>query len=240
MKQLVVSWQTDKCWYPIGKVDYNKQSFRFFYLKGAQSAFEECHFQPLIAFPDFNHVYESVEIFPWLDNRILSHKRPEFKRYLQWLQLDFENADEFAILAKSGGRRATDTFELFAIPTLSTNSCFQMEFFLTGISALSKASKKRIAQLHLDEPLFLRQDCQNAADEMAFKTQDQILVGFCPKYFSSLLSESIHHKREAVIAKVQKVNPVPAPMEFRLLCQVEVQLPKGKNPFSKEIYEPII
>lgn len=238
MKQLVVGWQDEKRWYPIGKVERDDKYFSFAYTKGAQVAADECHFQPLLSFPDFKRIYKSAEMFPWLRHRLLSNKRPEFKRYLQWLQIDSNQSDEFSILAKSGGRRATDAFELFAIPALSTSGWSQIEFFLRGIQSISTASRQRIAQLQVNEPLFLMQDY--AADECVLRTQDQFLLGFCPKYLSSLLVSVIRHSPEEVIAKVQKVNQAPTPMEFRLLCHVDLRLPNGDNPFNQEVYKSLV
>jgi len=84
--------------------------FEFRYLRGAET---DPDFRPFIGFPDLHRLYRSTEQFPFFENRLMSRGRADYSAYLGSLGLA-HNADPFEVLARSGGRRATDTVEVVA------------------------------------------------------------------------------------------------------------------------------
>jgi hypothetical protein len=54
----------------------------FRYTQGALKAEREQGFRPLVAFPDFDTVFRSNQLFPLFQNRVLNAKRPGFADYL--------------------------------------------------------------------------------------------------------------------------------------------------------------
>ena len=96
MKSLFLAWQapTDsarsRAWFPVGRLDAEPEShhYRFRYTRGALSAQKAVGFTPLLAFPEFNTAYESEDLFPLFQNRVLSPKRTDFQEYIQWLDLN--------------------------------------------------------------------------------------------------------------------------------------------------------
>ncbi|MES1147335.1 MAG: DNA-binding protein, partial [bacterium] len=69
MKTLFLAWQApadaahSRAWFPVGRLDAEPEHYRFQYIGGAKRAHDVVGFEPLLAFPDFNKVYESVELF---------------------------------------------------------------------------------------------------------------------------------------------------------------------------------
>lgn len=144
MKTLFLAWQDarpdggarpgSRAWFPIGRLESEPGQgwFRFLYTKGVLEAQAKAGFQPLDAFPQFEKVYESGELFPLFQNRLISPKREDYAEYLERLALSPEERDPFAILAVSGGGRQTDNLEVFPKSVLTGMEGLPVGFSCTG------------------------------------------------------------------------------------------------------------
>jgi len=118
MNSLFPAWQDagpSRAWFPIGRLDadLDRQHFTFGYTRGAERAARDAGLRPLESFPDFRRIYESSRLFPLFRHRVLESNRPDFKEYVEQLDLDPQYADPIAILAVSGGTRQTDNVHVF-------------------------------------------------------------------------------------------------------------------------------
>lgn len=86
--------------------------YSFAYLKLAERL---AHFEPLPGLPDVHRRYDSDQLFPVFANRVMPRRRPDYDLFTARLDLTGD-ADPFEVLARSGGRRATDRIEVFAAP----------------------------------------------------------------------------------------------------------------------------
>lgn len=106
MKTLFLAWQAptnskrSRAWFPVGQLDAEPEAshYRFRYTQGALKAQHDVGFMPLLAFPEFERVYKSDELFPLFKNRVVSSKRTDFEEYIRWLDLDRGRADPIEIL----------------------------------------------------------------------------------------------------------------------------------------------
>lgn len=248
MKTVFLAWQdpTTRAWFPIGRLTEDGGVYQFAYLEGAQRAKEEVGFQGLSAFPDADRVYESDELFPLFANRVPRPTRPEYADFVQWLNLPADAADPVALLARSGGRRATDSLEVFPCPEPDESGDYHIHFFLHGLRHLPESSVERANRLHPGESLLLVHDFQNLRDPRALmvrtgteRDRDEHIVGYCPRY----LAMDLHCIKDVVGAnlsvRVERVNPPPAPLQLRVLCNLTAPWPAGLRPFSGELYRPI-
>ena len=159
MKSLFLAWQapTDsarsRAWFPVGRLDAEPEShhYRFRYTEGALKAQKAVGFVPLLAFPEFNTAYESDDLFPLFQNRVLSPKRTDFQEYIQWLDLERGHADPISILSVSGGERVTDNLEVFPKVTADPEGHFNVRFFLHGLRHLGENAIKRASQLKVGD-----------------------------------------------------------------------------------------
>lgn len=90
MKSLFLAWQApNRAWFPVGRLDadVDRHQYRFGYTKGAIQAEDSVGFKPLPAFPEFQRTYESSELFPLFQNRVLDPGRKDFAAYLASLDL---------------------------------------------------------------------------------------------------------------------------------------------------------
>ena len=240
MNELFLSWRSQKTykWYPIGKLLFNGK-YQFVYTKGALKANNECGFQPLENFPDFHRIFNSTELFPFFMNRILSKKRPEYKKFIDYLNI--KSDDPIAILAQSGGRRETDYFELFPQPASDENGYYHIHVFAHGLSHLPTATLDRINRLQQNDPLRLFHDFQNPhdvnaygirTDDSLYEQNDRYIVGYLPRYLTQDISD--FRKTNTLSIFVEKINP-PAPTQFRLLCRLLAKGWEGFQPFSTPV-----
>ncbi len=248
MTTLFVAWQDPKqrAWYPVGRLTGTTTRFQFVYTNGAIDAREKSNFGTLPSFDSFEKVYESDELFPLFANRVPPRSRPDYVEFAEYLNLPGDEYDPIAMLAISGGRRATDALELFPCPEPDSTGDYHIRFFAHGLRYFPDESAKRIDKLEVGEQLLLVIDFQNAFDANALllRTDNsshggRFLVGYVPRYLLpeaySILSEFRHDVRITVAC----VNPAPAPLQVRLLCNLSTRWPEGFRPFSGKEYQPI-
>jgi hypothetical protein len=242
MKVLFVSWQDpiDRHWRPVGRLSFEDNHFTFVYTKGAKTAE---NFLPFGRMNDLNGAYVSRELFPFFSNRILSKSRPEYKEYLEWLDVPIGKDDPLALLALTGGIRGTDSIMIFPCPEPTSDGKYVVHFFSQGLRYLKDQALEIVGSLQPGTQLFLMLDVQNEFDEMAIALRTDkppVFVGYAPRYFASdfrqLLSSSI---RKSVKVLVERVNG-SAPVQLRLLCSITSEWPKDFAPCSGELFEPLV
>jgi hypothetical protein len=248
MKTLFLAWQAPvhRKWLPIGRLQFDGQRFYFVYLRGVQEAREQYGFQPLASFPSLTEVYESDQLFPLFANRLPQRSRPDYDDYVEWLNLPRDEDDPIVLLSRSGGRRATDSFEVFPCPGPDENGQYHIHFFAHGLRHLPPASIERIGQLRPSESLLLMHDFQNPHDAYALvlRTNDRVegdrfFVGYCPRYLNSDAFKILTESPRAAGVAVERVNPPPAPLQLRLLCSMTGCWPEGFRPCSSAVFQPI-
>ena len=248
MKTLFLVWRNPKdnrC-LPVGRLSRVAGGFEFVYTKGAIAP----DFQPFMPFPDLNTIYVADELFPLFLNRVPPSSRPDYSQYLEWLNFPSDPNDPIALLARSGGRRATDAFEVFPCPEKDKDGLYHIHFFVHGIRHLPEPSINRILALRERERLLLAYDFQNPHDPHAIMLRthesnesfeaDRFLVGYCPRYLLGDALELISNcGPETVVVTVERLNLPPAPLQLRLLCNLTACWPEEFQPFTDEMYQPI-
>ena len=251
MKTLFLAWQdpgTARRWYPVGKLTETDGCCQFVYTQGALDA-QHAGFCPLPSFPDLHATYESTQLFPLFSNRVLSPARPDYAEFVGWLSLPKGEGNPFALLARSGGKRATDTLAVFPCPEMDAEGLYHIHLFVHGLSHMTSAAIARAETLEAGETLLVMPDIQNPTEPNALMVRtaerfpgDLSLLGYFPQYLLDDLAHLLKtsdNPREAIKVVVERVNPVPAPVQFRLLCCVSMKWPDGFRPFSSSAYQSI-
>lgn len=244
-KILFVAWYSpeSRFIYPVARLREFGDPVRFelVYIRGAMEA-EKHGFEPFLDFPDLSGVYHSQSLFPMFSNRLMPVGRPDFDDFIGRLGLDRKAADPFAVLVRSGGRRATDRLELFGFPEHDpVNGEFLYRFWARGIHHVAYA-EERIDFLKSGEPLLCALDCQNPTDPNAValrvdKPRHQIL-GFLPFYLCEEVQQMCGMEAPFQV-RVEKVNLEPAPTHQRLLCLLKTKWDRRFHPFASDRYKPL-
>lgn len=244
--RLIVAWQdaSSRRYFPVARLTrletHGETIYQFVYVRGIDEA-RKHGFKPFVAFPDPNDVYESSELFPFFTNRLVPPSRQDHKEFVESLGLDPSINCPFEVLARSGGRRATDTVEVFAIPDTGPGEEYLAYFFLShGLRHMPQFADGIAKELSPSDRLWIMHDLQNPVDRKAIllRTEDNCPVGFLPQF---LLSDTwaLLNAGEEVAVLVERVNPPPAPIQQRILCKMEARRPKGFKPFDDGRYSPV-
>jgi len=193
----------------------------------------------LHCFPEIDKRYSSESLFPIFFNRILPATRQDYADYISWLNIPSGQDEPFALLAKSGGEKATDNLQIFPCPEPSSQNRYEIQFFAHGIRHIEGASE-RVGKLMPGDLLSLAPEPDNPADALALRVlADNSCLGYCPRY----LNEDLHKLRKLVgdeiIVTAAKINPSAAPIQYRLLCQIDSPWPTGFRPFASETFEDL-
>jgi len=173
----------DGQWSPVGRLDREPDGgCRFVYTRGAKTLPD---FSPFPGMDNLDTEYLSDSLFPLFANRLLVKSRPEYEAFLTWGGFDPNNPpDPIALLGVTGGRRTTDSLELFICPQPDANGCFVSKFFLHGVRWMPTAAIERLNTLNVGEPLGLMVDIQNRYDLNAVMVRtcddmpDRFMLGY--------------------------------------------------------------
>lgn len=241
-RTLFVSWRDPDSGsiHPVGRlirrIDSEGESFSFAYLKLAEQLEG---FATLPGLPELHTRYDSDHLFPVFANRVMPRTRPEFDALAARVDLTGD-ADPFEVLARSGGRRATDRIEVFMAPERTASGDSSVLFFARGLRHLDGAMDA-VSELHSGDELTLADDPTNAHNPRAvvLRVSDGRQVGWVPDY----LVEHVHELRQLNAAEpnasVEHVNEPSVPSHMRLLCRLEAPWPEGYVPFSDGVFQTL-
>ena len=244
MTKLYLAWQSPKTrrWFPIGQLTHDGNNYDFVYTHGVEQALTEKSFMLLHSCPELDRVYTSPELFPLFSNRLMRASRPDFVDYIESLNFPEGETHPITILSRSGGKKATDNFEVFPYPETKGNGLYEIHFFVRGLRYMPKESIDSANQLQVKQDLYLMHDLKNAydPDALLLRNEQHHIFGYCPRYLTADISQILKHNSESVSVKVEKVNPAPNPMQFRILCKMTVKTEDGFDFLSGREYQPIV
>ncbi len=233
---------TNGQWAPVGRLDRTNGQYQFRYTRGAETLE---NFSPFAGMPDLHEVYTSDELLPLFANRLLARSRPEYEAHLRWCGFAASTLpDSLALLSVTEGRRATDAVEVFACPEPDADGRYVSTFFAHGLRCLPQSAKDRIDRLQAGDPLYVVHDASNAHDAdamtlIAAAVDAAIKVGFVPRYLASdirmLTARAGGNVPRVTVARVNG----DAPLQYRLLCRVQMEWPAGFRPCAGKGFEPV-
>jgi hypothetical protein len=197
-------------------------------------------FREVIGFPDRYRTYTSARLFPFFAQRVLQRDRPDFDEYVALLQLP-ATATTWELLARSGGTRKGDPYELLSEPHVAPSGRSALTFFVRGMRFLPdgpEPAAARVAALHPGESLALRDERDNVVNPGAKLVCDQsgLALGWVP----DLLLPWVHVAHPGTLrAGVAAVNSGDSPWHLRLLVSMEAVVPVGFQLFAADEWAPL-
>lgn len=240
---LFVAWRSPRTRgiHPVARLLQREQApgWELAYIEGARTA--AAHgFVPFIEFPDLGRVYESEELFPLFQNRLMPSKRLDYPAFLARLALPATTEAPIPILSRSGGRRETDKLEVFGFPSFDpAGARYVYLFFLRGVRHVPGA-EERIAMLDDGEKLAWRREPDNPVDQLSIVVDrpNAGQLGWVPATLLADLDRLIDGRSRLEVF-AERRNLAPAPVHERLLCRLEATAVTGFVPFSDATYRPI-
>ena len=231
-RRLMVAWQhpLTRAYDLVGRLDLPTapgQPYRFAYFHRAGSV---PGFRPFLELPDLEQSYESLELFPLFDNRMTPRSRSDYPAVAASVGLGGD-ADPFEVLTRTGGRRATDTIEVLAEPTVdAATGRLGVEFLVHGVS--HQRAEEALASLQPGDRLRLLWDVQNPFDDLALTVADHRTwnLGWVPRYLAPLVHRSADRFGwEQIIIETVHVGDPIGPPHLRLLCRLSAAWQPGED-----------
>lgn len=227
-------------WEPVAKLEEVHGIYSFSYTQGALNK----NFVPFPRMNILDKVYESTELFPFFQNRLIPERRPEYFTMLSWLDMVPGANDPLEILSASGGSRKTDNFRIIKVPQMSANKEYRLKFFLSGIAYISGDAKRELLTLDGRTRLSCIIEEGNRADSNAISVINPCTghhLGYYPHYLNEDLIY-VNRKLGVTGSKLSTSIPVlkinlSAPEQYRLLCESVTPWPDGFVPFQSEKYK---
>lgn len=215
-RRIYLSWQSpaDGRRYIVGRLERTQGKYRFVYTQGVKNR----RFLPVMGMSDLHRAYESETLFPIFENRLLSERRPEYPRYIRWLGLAEGNVDELEVLARSEGRKATDSFQTH--PDLTAeDGHMEVCFFVHDV--LQCESEAMLDVLAEGETLQLRFEADGADRRVALicAGQPERRLGYLPPYLVFVTGDFLRQWPDSVEVCVKRINE-DAPYDLKLLCSM--------------------
>jgi hypothetical protein len=194
---------------------------------------------PFPGLPELDQVYQMEDLFPIFKNRLLSERRPEYKKWLSWGGFDDVNTpDPISVLATLGSRRTADSLELFTGPLKTPNGDCTAQFFLHGVR--HHVTSEMLKVLHSGDRLVLRNEDDNPHDQLAVAVDngEQQCLGYVPKFLTKDIRYLSEHCPDQLEVTIKRAN-IDAPSHYQILCQLHSCWPVGFSPCSDDDFNPI-
>ena len=204
-------------------------------------------------FPDLYRSYSSHRLFATFQNRVINPKRPDRELFLKRLALP-SDADPFEIMAVSGGKRLTDSYEVFPRLVKAADGSFKCRFFLQGWRHACQAAQRRLRRLTPGDEIHVALELTNPRTTVAVQLQstDYHVLGWAPRYLVEDLSQAMVEVPD-YHAEVVQVNPlpseddgdvhlteyVPSPPGWRVLIEMRGSW-TNHVPMSGQDFEPLV
>lgn len=103
-----------------------------------------------------------------------------------------------------------------------------------GLRYMPECSINKVKDLEQKERLYIMSDFQNYYDKNAFslRTKERHNLGYFPRYLVEDFWHVITKAPYSVYVVVEKVNPAPTPIQFRLLCSLTAKWDDDFIPLS--------
>ena len=245
-RTLFIAWQdkeTSREWFPVGRLDADVQRsrYRFRYTAGAERAKRERGFPLITEFPNLSEDYQADRLWALFKNRVLTPRRPDFESYIRNLGFPESTVDPVEILSVNGGRRATDSYEVFPKIAKRPDGSFSCRFFLHGWRYVSGAAEERLESLKPGERLTIALELTNPVTGIAVQVQtsDYLVLGWAPRYLVLDLTSAVAEAPSEYRASVVRVNPQPAPSRQRVLIEMAGKW-RNHEPMTAPDFLPLV
>jgi hypothetical protein len=246
---LYLAWQDTgetRRWFPVGRLRRLPDGlYEFVYIRGYQDAQRLAGMQPLLDFTDIHERYLSGSLFPHFQRRLMWPGREEYEAYIERLGLSDTPHEPLMVLARSGGHRGIDSFEVFEGPVALEGPRRQVHylirFFIHGMKFVRPEAQPQSLEGRGHEPLFLMWDWQNIQDPSAImiRTEDNQLLGWVPRYYCADIL-SLMRRRAPIEVTIERVNLPSTPAWQRVLCRFSARWPRGFKALASPQYEPLV
>ncbi|WP_066638599.1 HIRAN domain-containing protein [Desulfolucanica intricata] len=223
-KELWLVWQNSKTRlrHNIGRLWTENGKYFFQYDQQGLSSAKKYGYQLHPSFPGIE-VYKSNKLFPAFALRLPNTDRPDYKNILSKYGLSNISSD-FDILAKTGGKLATDNYEFVEALHKCDNLGLDHEFYIAGWRYWVGPNLPP-EKLMPGTILKITPELENKYDRFALQveTNDGAKIGYIPAFYSKIIYHYIAQECNCEL-KVTDFNPQRESSKVllvRLICDMK-------------------
>ena len=229
---LYLAWQAPRSrrWFPVGRLDADLDGdlarYHFSYMDGAREAREVADFLMVPGFPELDAPYQSEQLFPFFENRLMNRRRPERTEYLRGLGLDPACWDPVSELAAPFNHAHGNGFEVFPDVVPDDDGYCRTQFVVHGLRYTNGHSIERTESLEVGEELRLSLELNNPITGFAVtvKTTDHYVIGWLPRYLVDVVYQDGGWLVQDPEARVAQLN-LGGSLSHRVLVDFSGRLP---------------
>ncbi len=214
----------------VGVLDHDDTGYVFEYVADVDRVPD---FRPFLGFANTRQRYETKQLWPLFDLRVMDRRRPDYGRYLSWLGLA-SDASQLDVLSRSGGEQKGDSISLVEEPRVGVDGRTEAVFLIRGSSYATRhfASGDLATRLRQGSRLDVVPDLENPVNPkaMLLKTPEGAPVGWVPDLLLPFVA-ALQSRGDAFVTLVQN-NGIDAPWHLRLLARIEGQVVPETRLFS--------
>jgi hypothetical protein len=251
VRELLVLWQhpDTREIVPIGRFDYNGQTYCFAYTRAAATI---DGFRPLPGLGDLHRRYVSPRMPSVFSQRVMAPDRPDYAAYLRTIGLDSEHATPWEQIVYSGGSRAGDTLQFMQLPEVVDGRA-RARFLVNGIrhvpgevrtlvgreiTVAADQHEAILGNLETGDVLSVVAESSNPKDpSAALILADGVPIGWLPRVLSSSVRELL--ERGAVGVSVVRLGEPGTPPHLRLVLDLDVAVPDDFVFDRDGLWEPL-
>lgn len=224
---------------PTGLLSASTDGFAFSYVRGFTSDPTQ---RPLLGFSSTTQRYLSPLLFPFFQQRVLEADRSDRTVFLQWLGLA-EDASDWQVLARGGGTRKGDPFELIAAPDRAASGGATARVLARGLRFMGQEVgfnrlEAGLSRLTAGAALRVELDAGNLVNPAARRllAADGTPLGWIPDVLVSYLAP---RQTDVIKASVAQINGPDVPWHVRLLIDLEVPSHPPTPLFATEEWQSL-
>jgi hypothetical protein len=224
---------------PTGLLSATSTGFEFAYVQAFGADPEQ---RPLLGFSDPMRSYRSPVLFPFFQQRIPEADRSDRAAFLHWLGLP-EDATDWQVLARGGGTRKGDRFELVAAPERTPAGGATARVLARGLRFMGEEVgfdrlAEGLARLSQGMPLEVEVDATNVVNPAARRilSGDGTPLGWVPDVIVSYLAP---RPSDLIHVRVAHLNGSDVPWHVRLLIDLEVAVHPSTPIFATTEWQPL-
>ncbi len=207
----------------VGWLEYTGNEFVFSYTDETRT---RTGFEPFTAFPTFDQVYRSPELFPFFAARIASAADSGFEAVIDALGLSKEQATPAELLARSSSESPHDTIQVVPEPVELPDGTLVRRFLVSGVRHVDEQRPERISRaverLERGRELRVVPEPSNPAQPRALQlAAGRTVVGWVPTYLLEEIHSYLAQGRQLKF-EVDRANGSNVAWHLRLLCKLTV------------------
>ncbi|PSB48820.1 hypothetical protein C7B77_23705 [Chamaesiphon polymorphus CCALA 037] len=215
----------DNLWVPARKLIWDESGYRSGNVKGAiQAIINSSIFHNYFSLSPLDRIDVTREIPGDFSRRMPLDRPEEMPQHLPHLGLSADLLDPIAYVARSGGYKQTDSFDVFPEIDPDSDGCYYFYFGLRELHLLPEL-KSTLSTLKSGDKIAVR-------GKEAIHIATNLTLGLLPGYIVAMDNENSGLLNLAI----ERINLGAIYTRHKIICSATC---KGFLPFSTPVYQPI-